>query len=102
MSTHIVKIKGLYADWSTIVNAPVSNFMIREDFIDWHKDQRTGQLSQRIIDEMALADETGVGCTSVSLDELIANNCAGIDRHGDERALTADELLEQYSNKGEY
>ena len=102
MPTYIVKIgENRYLEWSTVVDAPVSVGMSRDEM----KDRLTTPLSsplpkevgvdlERIELRLARADEygTSVRFARMSAEDLVKNNRAGPE----ETELTFEELVDEY------
>lgn len=85
--TYKVPVDGVdyYIEWSTIVDAPVTNGMMLEDFKDWVKDEYGNR---------GLEDFERYSLPQVK--ELTNRNIVG-NRAGDkETTLTLDEIIQQY------
>lgn len=98
MARYIVKLTDhdgtdWYLEWGSIVDAPVTNGMTREEFCIYYRDRygRTGQLD--LPGRMARVDRKDVSAWDYdSADHLLQGNRAGED----ETELTREEILEHY------
>jgi hypothetical protein len=86
MPRHIVKLKDRYAFWSTIVDAPVTDFLPLDEFMQMHGQDANPE-------RMARVEATGTSAIDQTLWEVISFNRAGED----EESISDDELLERYS-----
>ena len=90
MPRYIVKLEGRYFEWSTVVDAPVTEPMTPEEFRDYWRDEygRTGML--RLPEHMARVEEWGTSCGGLALS---AEECLRFNRAGpNETCLSMDEL----------
>ncbi|MHA2167899.1 MAG: hypothetical protein ACXAAT_18785 [Candidatus Hodarchaeales archaeon] len=99
MSRHIIKIKDLYFEWSTIADSPMSFGMTEEVLIEYIKEEY-GQRGLNLLKEkLERVDMNGHSAvfmppnTCNSVEEFISGNRAG----GDEEELTAEEIYNAYS-----
>ena len=102
MPTYIVRLdaeRPLYMEWSTIVDAPMSALMPREQFVRYYMERYQDEYEDRnharrhLDRRIARASARGTNAHSgVSAEQLLACNSAGLN----EKALTPSEMLEQY------
>lgn len=102
MPRFTVKIKDRYFHWSTIVDAPISDGMLLEDFRKWYfnKYGTDGDSEEQFNNMIKLLDTypavNGGGCIiAETLREAIRGNRAGEN----EKHLTANQIYEQYRKK---
>lgn len=94
MPRYIVKLKELYAEWSTVDGAPISYFMPLADFEEYYKQQHGIEGLASLSDRMSRVETKGTSSRfDDSVEEVISGNRAGPD----ENELTADELLQKYA-----
>lgn len=89
MGRGFIKLNGMYLLWSTIVDAPISKPMYRDEAIETAL--RKGWRSQESAEEsLRRADEKGISYRGYEdLDAFLALNRAGPN----ETSLTKDELV---------
>lgn len=97
MPHYIVKLetpKGpRYLDWSTIVDAPVTNGMALKDFKKWYREQHGDEGMRTLPERLARVEAKGVSALDyASVDELIAANRAGPK----EGHLTKAQIIAKY------
>jgi len=93
MSHFIIKLKEWYFNWSTVVDAPITNRMTLEELTAYiqfqYKEHGARELSKRL-------DRVERKGTSAflyeSVEEVISGNRAGEN----ETELTMDEIIDQY------
>lgn len=88
--------RSWYLMWSTIIDAPVTRGMAREDFEAWCQDEYGSRAMRDFPDRMARADATGTSYLDRTLNDTIACNRAG--EH--EACLTMAQLVAQYCPDG--
>lgn len=99
MSRIIVKLKdrkhNYYLEWSTVVDAPVTNGMSLDEFKRYYK-REYGKRGTEELKTRLPRVETG-GCSSfvLSLEDVLDNNKAGEN----EKHLTKKEILKKYCLK---
>lgn len=94
MPRYIVKLKELYCEWSTVVDAPISYFMPLVDFEEYYKQQYGIEGLASLSTRMSRVETKGTSSRfDDSAEEVISGNRAG----SDEDELTADELLQKYA-----
>lgn len=94
MGRTVVKIKDLYFEWSTIVDAPVTFGLTLEEMRDSLKEDY-GQRGLDHFDSATLAriEQVGAGWRDgTTLEETVSGNRAGPD----ESELTIDEIYQAY------
>lgn len=86
------KGKNFYLEWSTLVDAPVTDGMSLKEFKEYYKqeygNQGMGQLPQRL----AKVERTGCSAHGETLDDVLRGNRAG----DDERKLSKAEIFRKY------
>lgn len=96
MPHYIIKVnhRGTpkYLIWSTIVDAPITYGMTREDFEQFYITEYGRRSSEDLPERLARCDEKGCSSFNETLGELISGNRAG-DREG---TLTLDEIIARY------
>lgn len=93
MPRYIIKLNEKYLIWSTIVDAPISNGMTKDELIEWIEYHNGQDGLFDLPDRLERVDAKGVSAFNyASVDELIAHNRAGPE----ESCLTKDEIIEQY------
>jgi hypothetical protein len=94
MPRYIVKLNGLYAEWSTVVDAPGSSFMPLADFEKYYEWKYGLESLAGLPARMARVEQTGTSSMlDASVESLISGNRAGCD----EDELTIDELVQKYA-----
>lgn len=92
MPKYIVKLADKYLEWSTIVDAPVTQGMTREEFVDYYI-RRYGETSRaEMVERLTRADATGTSALDDTLDGILRCNRAG-DK---EAELTKEQIIEKY------
>lgn len=93
MARTIVKINEYYLEWSSIIDAPITFGMSRDEFEVYHRDEYGAHGHRDFNDRMARVEKTG---SSYLLDttacEVVSGNRAGPD----ESELTLDEVYQAY------
>lgn len=93
MSRTIIKIKDYYLEWSSIVDAPVTFGMKRDEFEAYHLAEYGRNGHQNFEQRMAMVDQHG----SSSMYNHSAKDVISINRAGeDEAELTLDEIYRAY------
>ena len=77
MPRHIVHYNGLFGEWSTVVDAPVSMLLSREKFTAYY--HRYGdKIVEELPERLARAEKNGTSCYGEeSFESLIELNRAG-------------------------
>lgn len=96
MGNLIIKLHGegkdFYLDWSTVIDAPISNGMSLEEFKEYYKqlygEEKVTQLSERL----KRVEETGCSARYTTLDHILSCNRAGEN----ERRISKKEILRKY------
>lgn len=92
MPQYILKLPNdMFMLWSTIVDAPTTYAVPREDFVAWYLEQYGTTSADELKKRMARAETHG-SSVGHSLEDVIAGNRAGPG----ESTLTLEEILEQY------
>lgn len=91
--------KDYYLMWSTIVDAPVTYGMSKEEMLVWYKEEYGNHGIESLTEyDWKRVEENGTMYYGrVTLDEIISNNRAGKD----ETCLTKEQILEWYCIKQE-
>ena len=98
MPRYTVKIKDRYFHWSTIVDAPITDGMSREEFCAWYlKEYGVNHRFKNMMDllEKYPAVNGNAVVMAETMEDAISGNRAG--ENGE--YLTADEIYEQYKPK---
>ena len=94
MGKYIIKIKDCYMEWSTVVDAPVTNGMRLAEFMEYYQDEYGTHgmdgLEARM-ERVARFGHSALGKTQ-SLADLLERNRAG----DNEKCLTEDEIYQKY------
>jgi hypothetical protein len=94
MGKAIVKIKDLYFEWSTVVDAPVTYGMTKEELFDFVKKEYGNEGLKELPTGLELIEETGTSFYyGNTIEELVSNNRAGKN----EKRLSLDELYKKYT-----
>lgn len=98
----IVKLGEYYLEWSSMVDAPVTMGVTREQYITEYLAAFGDHVKDELLARLAVADEHGTSITRwggkarhVSVEELIIGNRAGPN----EQELTFEQIVEQYCPK---
>lgn len=95
MPRYIIKLDGKYLEWSTVVDAPVTEPMNLDDFREYYK-MRNGTESMLMLEpRLERVEATGTSAHNTSVGELICGNRAGEG----ETCLTREQILAFYVNK---
>ena len=89
-----------YMCWSSIVDAPVSEILTREEMIEFMVEDATRASQREAKESIASADERGVSGYGPleTVEELIENNRAGEN----EACITLDEIKKRYIKPEEW
>ena len=89
----IVKLGGLYCEWSSACDAPRTHFMPRREFMQYLRARYCGDAERDIAERMKRVEERGTSSmVDASAEEVVAGNRAGVG----ESELSVEELLAQY------
>jgi len=93
MSRYIIKIKDKYFEWSTIVDAPITNGMSLSEFRSYYQSEY-GENGMKNLDErLKLVEAKGISSIlDHNLEEFIKYNHAG----DNETRLSMNEIYEKY------
>lgn len=90
MPRYICHHDGKFFEWSTVVDAPVTHAMTREDFEEHYRFQYGREAMRKLPERVGRAIAHGCSAVpSMSLAELFAGNRAG----DDETEATFDEII---------
>lgn len=93
MAKTIIKIKDRFCEYSTIVDAPVTYLLTREQFVAYYKEEYGDHGFEELASRMARVDAKGTSShLEDSMEETIALNRAGPKGE----TLTADEIYEKF------
>lgn len=94
MGNYIVKIGEKYLEWSTVVDAPITYLMTREE-LDQHIREEYGRVGlERLPERVARADSIGTSAMpEQSAAQLVAYNRAG----DNESKLTLEDIATKYA-----
>lgn len=93
MPQYIVKLKDRYAMWSTIVDAPITNFVPLDEFTAWYRDRFGSEGMKTLPERLTRVEANGTSALDETLNDVINCNRAGEG----ERCLSHDELFERYT-----
>ena len=80
MPRYVCKLDGLYFEWSTVVDAPVTHGMTLSEFEAYYRDKYGSDGFARLPDRLMRADRKGTSSEiHEGIDELIRGNRAGED-----------------------
>jgi len=89
MGRCIVKLKDVYFEWSSVVDAPVTYGMKKEDFIDYYREEYGRSGMEELLKRLERVEKSGTSLlTQVSAEELLTFNRAGEK----ESCLSLDEI----------
>jgi hypothetical protein len=96
MPKYIVHYKGYFFEWSSVVDAPVTEAMNQEEFEEYYKDEYGANGMQDLPKRLKRAINNGTSCIDkMTVEECIEGNRAGKD--GTE--LSFKEVLKQVGIK---
>jgi hypothetical protein len=92
----IAKLEDKYLEWSTVVGAPLSVGLSRDEFAAYYREQYGDGKLEKLNERLDRADQTGTsdreGC---DLEELIIGNQAGPDMS----ELTLEQIAQAYCRR---
>lgn len=77
MPRFICKLEGLYFEWSTIVDAPVTRGMTLDEFRAYYRDEYGRGDMELLGERLARVEATGTSAHGRTLDEVFECNRAG-------------------------
>lgn len=97
MPTYILKLSDgsndFYLEWSTIVDAPITNGMSRQEFIEYYLDNYDKSSKGELLERLKRVDTYGTSSVRpTSAKELTRGNRAG----DGETNLSLTELIDKY------
>jgi hypothetical protein len=92
MPRYIVKLDDWYLEWSTIVDAPVTEGMSLDDFRAHYLRQYGLQGESQLFERLERVEKNGTSALDETLDGILSCNRAGPD----EAELTKDEIIKAY------
>lgn len=97
MPTYIIKLedkgRSWYLEWSTIVDAPITNGMSLEEFKQYYEDTYGPEEMSELDERLARVEENSISALNYSkLSELLEYNRAGVG----ETSLSLQELIHKY------
>ena len=98
MGHFIIKIKDRYFDWSSVVDAPITNSMTKKELETYHREEY-GRAYHRDNFEIRMkrVEETGTSVIGQNLNQVLILNRAG----DHEEELTEEEIYEMYTDSEE-
>jgi len=98
MPNAIIKIKDKYFEWSTVVDAPVTYGMTKDELYEYIKERYGREGLQELPERLARVEKFGTSFHwNTTLDELFESNRAGED----ETYLTKEEIYAEYATPPE-
>lgn len=93
MTRYIVKLGTGYVVWSTIVDAPITSILTRDELENWIRICEGLEGIRALPERMKRVDKTGTSAMDTTREEILSCN-----RAGDEgQELSEGELVEQYA-----
>ena len=93
MPTFIIKLEDKYFEWSTIVDAPVTFAMSRDELEEHIKEEYGNEGLRELPERLKRVDKQGTSCcVPLTVEDLISCNRAG----DGESELTKEEILEKF------
>jgi len=90
MPRYVCKLDGLYFEWSTVVDAPVTPGMTLPEFEAYYRDEYGRSGFPLLAERLARVEATGTSSLiHRSVDEVIEHNRAGRD----ERCATREQIV---------
>jgi len=83
---------NLYCMWSTVVDAPITRLMSRDDLEQEYRDAYGKLAMHDFNDRMERVENSGCSSCITTKENIIANNRAG----DDEQKLTETEIIEKF------
>jgi len=88
-----IKIKDYYLEWSTVVDAPITEGMKLDAFKEWYKQEYGNSGLEKLNENLKIINEKGIGSRCYdTVDEFISFNRAGPK----ESCLSKDEIYSAY------
>lgn len=98
MGRCLIKIKDLYFEWSTVVDAPVTYGMTLEELKTYVKEKRGTEGLAELPSELENIERQGTSCyTNYTLKELLHHNAAGEN----EKSISINAIYERYKRPTE-
>ena len=88
--------KEYYLEWSTIVDAPLTEGMSYDDFLAYYQNRYGTEGMHYLPERMERVKTTGTSAREETLDELISFNRAGKN----ETCFTKEQIIEWYCRRG--
>lgn len=95
MGRFIIKIKDRYFEWSTVVDAPITNGMTLDELRAYIKEEYGQRGLESLPERLKRVEACG---TSSYLDKTVADTIRGNRAGPKERRLTAEQIYERYVN----
>ncbi len=94
MGKFLLHHEGVFVEWSTVVDAPVSEAMNLDELSGYIRNRYGEEGIDQLPARIARAVEKGTSCIgpSYTFDDIVAGNRAGPD----EAELSRDELIAEY------
>lgn len=93
MGQFIVKLEGKYLVWSTVVDAPLTFGMTREELTDWIREEEGAEGVRALPERMMRVDASGTSAfRRLTPEEVMRTNRAGPR----ETCISIDEIAERW------
>lgn len=104
MPHYIIKLErsGIeyYMEWSTVVDAPVSEALSLDQFKSWYFAYHFPKNSEELEERLRRVEATGTSAISISSETETAQDFILYNRAGEnESCLTSDEIIDRYLPK---
>jgi len=96
MGRGIIKIKDRYFEWSTVVDAPITSGMTKNELRAYIKGESGNKGLESLEARIERCDECGTSFHGETLEGMLALNHAGEEG---ETELTANEIYEEYCDE---
>lgn len=97
MGRYICHHEGFFFEWSTVVDAPVTYAMPREEFEQFYREEYGRSRMDEFERRMARATETGTSAHGYTLAEVVSGNRAGPD----ETEATFEQIIKELHDRPE-
>jgi len=94
MPRYIIKLDNLYCEWSTIVDAPVSQLLPLEQFKTYYQRRYGEEGIYELPDRLSRVEQNGISAYFYqTVNDLIRTNRAGKN----EKKLSKKQIIKEYS-----
>lgn len=97
MGRYICHHDGFFFEWSTVVDAPVTYAMPREEFEQYYREEYGRSRMDDFERRMARAIETGTSAHGYTLEDVVSGNRAGPD----ETEATFEQIIKELHDRPE-